>query len=123
MMSIWTPVLFGLTGLLLFSGCSGRPSFPTVGQLAEAGQLPPDADRNQLSDGRIIMLTQCHGCHRIYRPAEYKPEQWPSISRRMGKLTKFSREETDCLRAYSVLTSRWLRTPIPPEPPVPSEQK
>ncbi len=103
----------GLTVIL--SGCGDvdlRWALPTADELAMADSGPGQRrtpDTASLWRGRIVAVTECVGCHRMYRPGEYTPGQWGALARRMGKRASLSRQQIADLEAYLAEASRYVR--------------
>ncbi len=90
-----------------FSGCAaGKASIPTADELSSAGVLPKGADREALQRGRAILVTECATCHRLFLPAEYSPEQWGPIVKRMAARASLSGDQAADLELYITVTSR-----------------
>jgi hypothetical protein len=84
-----------------FSGCAaGTSSIPTADELFAAGALAKGADREALERGRAILVTECGVCHRLFLPAEYSPERWRGIVRRMAARASLSGEQAADLLLY-----------------------
>jgi mono/diheme cytochrome c family protein len=96
--------VYGAVGL---SGCAaGRASIPTAEELYSAGALPKGADREALQRGRAILVTECATCHRLFLPAEYTPEQWGGIVKRMAARASLSGDQAADLELYLKAASR-----------------
>lgn len=88
------------------SGCAaGKASIPTADDLSTAGVLPKGADREALGRGRAILVTECATCHRLFLPAEYTPEQWGGIVRRMAARASLSGDQAADLELYLTVSS------------------
>ncbi len=83
------------------AGCAaGKASLPTAEEISAAGTLPPRADRDALKRGRAVLVTECATCHRLFLPAEYPPERWRGIVKRMAARASLSEEQTADLLLY-----------------------
>ena len=90
---------------LLLVGCA--VVFPTGRQLIEVGLVEKDTSEETLDQGRMLNFVECQDCHRLYRPAEFSPEDWDDIVDRMARESSLDEEETEAVRAYLVNASRW----------------
>jgi mono/diheme cytochrome c family protein len=94
----------GAAGL---SGCAaGKASIPTADDLSAVGVLPKGADPEALQRGRAILVTECGVCHRLFLPAEYSPEQWGGIVKRMAARASLSGDQAADLLLYLSSASR-----------------
>ena len=89
------------------SGCAaGKASIPTADALGAAGGFPEGTDTAALRRGRDILVTECATCHRLFLPAEYSPEQWGGIVKRMATRASLSGEQATDLELYLKAASR-----------------
>lgn len=90
-----------------FSGCAaGKASIPTADELGAAGALPGGADPDALRRGRVVLVTECAACHRLFWPNEYSPEQWRPIVKRMAGRASLSGGQAADLLLYLSTASR-----------------
>jgi mono/diheme cytochrome c family protein len=89
------------------SGCAtGKASLPTANALGAAGALPRGTDIDALRRGRAILVTECANCHRLFLPAEYSPEQWGGIVKRMANRASLGEDQAADLYLYLSTASR-----------------
>jgi mono/diheme cytochrome c family protein len=89
------------------SGCAtGKASIPTADALGAAGALPGGTDLDALRRGRAILVTECAACHRLFLPAEYSPEQWGGIVKRMANRASLGEDQAADLLLYLSAASR-----------------
>ena len=89
------------------AGCAaGKASLPTAEEVSAAGTLPRGADMDALRRGRNVLVTECTGCHRLFLPGEYSPEQWRTIVRRMAVRASLSEDQAADLVRYLSASSR-----------------
>jgi mono/diheme cytochrome c family protein len=89
------------------SGCAtGKASLPTADALGAAGALPRGTDMDALQRGRAILVTECANCHRLFLPAEYSPEQWGGIVKRMANRASLGEDQAADLELYLAVSSR-----------------
>jgi len=89
------------------SGCAtGKASLPTADALGAAGALPRGTDMDALQRGRAILVTECANCHRLFLPAEYSPEQWRGIVKRMANRASLGEDQAADLELYLAVSSR-----------------
>ena len=89
------------------AGCAGgRSSVPTVDELFAAGALPRRMDVDAIRRGRVIFVTECGACHRLYLPGEYSPEEWRPIAKRMAERSSLGTGQAADLEAYLTAASR-----------------
>jgi len=89
------------------SGCAtGKASLPTADALGAAGALPGGTDMDALRRGRAILVTECANCHRLFLPAEYSPEQWGGIVKRMANRASLGDDQAADLELYLAVSSR-----------------
>ena len=94
-------------GVIGLSGCAaGKASIPTADALGAAGGLSGETDVAALRRGRAIFVTECATCHRLFLPAEYSPEQWGGIVKRMSARASLSGEQAADLERYLRAASR-----------------
>jgi len=85
---------------------AGSEAFPPVEGLVARGSELGASEQALLERGRVLAITECHACHRLYRPREYAPPEWRAIARRMGARSGLDRQQVRELEAYLVLASR-----------------
>lgn len=89
------------------AGCAaGKASLPTAEELSASGTLPRGADMDALRRGRNVLVTECTGCHRLFLPGEYSPEQWRAIVKRMAVRASLSDDQAADLVRY-LSASSW----------------
>ena len=89
------------------SGCAtGKASLPTANALGAAGALPRGTDIDALRRGRAILVTECANCHRLFLPAEYSPEQWGGIVKRMANRASLGEDQAADLYLYLFTASQ-----------------
>ena len=89
------------------SGCAaGKASIPTADALGAAGGLSGGTDTAALRRGRAILVTECATCHRLFLPAEYSPEQWRGIVKRMANRASLGEDQAADLLLYLSAASR-----------------
>lgn len=89
------------------SGCAaGKASIPTAEELLAAGALSKEADPAALRRGRAVFVTECAACHRLFLPAEYSPEQWRGIVKRMASRASLGEDQAADLLLYLSAASR-----------------
>ncbi len=89
------------------SGCAaGKASIPTADALGAAGGLSGGTDAAALRRGRAVFVTECAACHRLFLPAEYSPEQWRGIVKRMSARASLSGDQAADLYLYLSTASR-----------------
>ncbi|MBI5420579.1 MAG: hypothetical protein HZA60_10855 [Deltaproteobacteria bacterium] len=88
-------------------GCAGpRTSVPTAEELSAAGALSRAMDVDAMRRGRAIFVTECAACHRLYLPAEYPPEEWRGIVKRMAVRASLGGDQAADLLLYLSAASR-----------------
>lgn len=88
------------------AGCAGgKASVPTAEQLSAAGALPRGSDVDAVRRGRVVFVTECGACHRLYLPAEYAPQKWRTIATRMGIRASLGEEQIADLVEYLTAAS------------------
>jgi mono/diheme cytochrome c family protein len=111
--SLWRVVITGALiafagGAVGLSGCAaGKASIPTAETLGAAGGTSGGTDTAALRRGRAILVTECATCHRLFLPAEYSPEQWGGIVKRMSPRASLSGEQAADLERYLKAASRF----------------
>ncbi len=89
------------------SGCAaGKASIPTAEELLAAGAPSKGADPAALRRGRAVFVTECAACHRLFLPAEYSPEQWRGIVKRMAGRASLGGDQAADLLLYLSSASR-----------------
>lgn len=98
-------------GAVGLSGCAagGKASIPTAETLGAAGGTSGGTDTAALRRGRAILVTECTTCHRLFLPAEYSPEQWGGIVKRMSPRASLTGEQAADLERYLKAASRFGR--------------
>ncbi|HEY7587033.1 MAG TPA: hypothetical protein VH866_11050 [Candidatus Deferrimicrobiaceae bacterium] len=89
------------------SACAaGKASIPTADEMRASGAIPAGTDLDALRRGRAIMVTECATCHRLFLPAEYPPEQWRGIVKRMAARASLGGDQAADLELYLSVASR-----------------
>jgi len=81
-------------------------SLPTPEQLDTLGRVPEGLDKDSLSRGRALAMTECAGCHRFYFPKEYSPEEWDRIILKHSKRLSFDKKQMKKINLYFQTASR-----------------
>lgn len=92
-----------LLALLALIGCASIKRMPAAD---EVETRPEGPDRETLRRGRALAVTECAGCHRIYWPEEFSPNQWSDIAQNMGRRASLTTSQTEDLRAYLMAAAR-----------------
>ena len=89
------------------AGCAGgMASLPAAEQLHAAGAAEVGMDVGALRRGRIVLVTECAACHRLFLPEEYPPEQWRGIVGRMASRASLDAGQAADLELYLTAASR-----------------
>jgi hypothetical protein len=96
--SIGSILLFVGTGSLLFCSSQGASATEMTGNSIEAEAA--------VRRGRTLSITECSGCHRVYRPNEYSRDEWSSIVRKMGARASLNESQMRDLEAYYVAAAK-----------------
>ncbi|MGE5189343.1 MAG: hypothetical protein ACM3NF_04745 [Gemmatimonadota bacterium] len=97
---------FALALFAGIAGCAvGRTSVPTAEDLSVAGVLPGKTDIEAVRKGRVIFVTECGACHKLYPPGEYSPQEWTPIVTRMADRASLEAEQALDLEAYLTAAS------------------
>lgn len=88
------------------SGCAGpRASVPTAAELSAEGAILKGMDIDAIRRGRVIFVTECGACHRLYLPEEYSPGEWRPIAKRMAERASLGTDQAVDLEAYLAAAS------------------
>ncbi|MEM7261613.1 MAG: hypothetical protein AAF488_06450 [Planctomycetota bacterium] len=90
---------------LLVAACSSaRYSLPTTEELRQTGRFS-EPELESLEEGRIIGVTECADCHRMYWPAEKPSEEWPGIMHAMADRSGLEDADVEHLSFYFSMVS------------------
>ena len=81
-------------------------SLPTPEQLVKCGQVSGGVDKDSLTRGRALAVTECAGCHRFYFAREYSPNEWNRIIRKKAKRLSLGKEQIADINLYFQTASR-----------------
>ena len=84
---------------------SGMNTMPPASVLVTAGYAD-NSESETLERGRILAVTECTECHRIYWPAEFAPLDWPDILDDMGGRASLESDGVDAIGKYYVAAAR-----------------
>ena len=87
---------------LLVAGCA--MSTRTMPPATELGGDPGSLE--SLERGRMLIVTECSECHRIYWPQEYSSRIWPEVLDDMGKRASLNEGQTHDIVEYYVAAAR-----------------
>jgi hypothetical protein len=90
----------------IFACAAGKASIPTAEEMRASGAIPAGTDLDALRRGRAIMVTECSACHKLFLPAEYSPEQWRGIVKRMAARASLGGDQAADLELYLSVASR-----------------
>ncbi len=97
---------FALAFLAGIAGCAvGRTSVPTAEDLSVAGVLSGKTNVEAVRRGRVIFVTECGACHKLYLPGEYSPQEWRPIVKRMADRASLGTEQALDLDMYLTAAS------------------
>jgi hypothetical protein len=96
-----------LACIVVIGACamSGMNTMPPASVLITAGYAENSESEN-LERGRILAVTECTECHRIYWPAEFMPLDWSDILDDMGGRASLEADGVDAIRKYYVTAAR-----------------
>lgn len=92
-------LLFGATLI----GCTAMRRLPVADAVVPYGE---NESKDVLELGRVLMVTECTGCHRPYWPSEFSPRQWSDIAQNMANRASFTTPQTDAFRSYVMAAAR-----------------
>jgi hypothetical protein len=81
-------------------------SFPTPEKLVKSDDISEGIDKESLTRGRALAVTECAGCHRFYFPREYSPSEWNRIIRKKAKRLSLGKEQIADINLYFQTASR-----------------
>lgn len=87
------------SALLAVACSSARYALPTADELRRTGRFS-DPEIESLEEGRIIAVTECADCHRMYWPAEKGAEDWPGIMHAMAGRAALEESDVEHLSFY-----------------------
>ena len=91
----------------ILGACTARSLYlPTTDRLRSEGAVDGGANVESLRRGRVVALTRCAECHRVFGADEVLPERWPSVVRDMGRRASLTRSEMVDLGRYFGVASR-----------------
>ncbi len=96
-----------LVFIVAIAGCAamGMNTMPPASELVASGYAD-SSETESLEQGRILIVTECTECHRIYWPSEFAPTVWPEILGDMGKRASLEPDGADAILRYYVAASR-----------------
>jgi len=95
-----------LSSAILLACKTYTGSLPTPEQLDTLGRVPEGLDKDSLSRGRALAMTECAGCHRFHFPKEYSPEEWNRIILKHSKRLSFYKKQIEDINLYFQTASR-----------------
>ena len=99
-------IFMGVLMCSIFLACGTYTvSLPTPEQLAASGDIPKGLDTDALKRGRALAMTECVGCHRLFYPGEYSPEEWKRIIQKKVKRLPFGKEQIEDISFYYTTAS------------------
>jgi hypothetical protein len=104
--------------LLALAGAGCTTVFPSAEQLEEAQLVGTGLDLDTLRRGRVLMVTTCQDCHRLFPPQKHLPAEWGPISERMGSISGLDSTESAAVGAYLEHAARWNQK-VPSDRPRP----
>jgi len=91
---------------ILFACKTSTGSFPTSEKWVKSDQVSEGIDKESLSRGRALAVTECAGCHPFYYPREYSPNEWNRIIRKKAKRLSLGKEQVADINLYFQTASR-----------------
>jgi mono/diheme cytochrome c family protein len=83
-----------IAGFAAVFSCTSALYFPS-----ESG-LNGEATLSELKEGRKLYIRNCGGCHTLYLPGAYKPEEWQYWMRQMESRVKLDSTEKELILKY-----------------------
>ena len=100
-------IFIGVLSCAILLACKNyTASLPTPEHLVKYGQVSEGVDKDSLTRGRSLAVTECAGCHRFYFPREYSPEEWNRIIRKKAKRLSLGKEQIEDINLYFQTASR-----------------
>jgi len=89
-----------VTFVFLTVGCATGLVQPTEMDLKWAAKRWEDISMEELLQGRNLYIKRCAGCHHLYLPDKYPPEQWPEIVSGMEERARINSHEKKLIIKY-----------------------
>lgn len=93
---------------ILFACKTSTGSFPTSERPVKSDHVSEEIDKESLTRGRALAVTECAGCHRFYSPREHSPEEWDRIIRRKAKRLSLGKKQIADINLYFQTESRGI---------------
>ena len=77
-----------------------------TGKTGQSDDISEGIDKEALTRGRALAVTECAGCHRLYFPREYSPDEWNRIIRKKAKRLSLGKEQIADINLYFQTASR-----------------
>lgn len=84
------------------AGCAGQIPEPELADAERVSGRWPETSVAGLVEGRRLYIDRCSGCHTLYRPAAYRPEQWAAMVEEMTERARLDRGQVDAIVRYLV---------------------
>ncbi len=96
------------TAALLAStlACSAALRHPTEQDAHAAGAQWPHTAVVDLERGRTVYVRRCSGCHTLYLPSAYAPEDWPALVEAMSGKARLTPEQQADVTRFVVTLAR-----------------
>ncbi len=91
--------------IVFAAGCAATLPNPTSEDIESFRTIDPSITIETVRNARDVYVVKCSGCHSLYLPSSYRPEQWPKILEDMGMKAKTSTEENEKILFYVCLYS------------------
>ncbi len=90
---------------LLIAGCASTLPLPTTEDIELFRGSEPGVTLESLKNARTVYTAKCSGCHGLFLPENYRPDEWPKIISGMSDKAKLSPHEFEKIRLYLTLYS------------------
>ncbi len=98
-----------LVALAAALACSAALRHPTDQDARAAAAQWPGTSAADLERGRRLYVRRCSGCHTLYLPAAYPPEDWPALVEAMSDKARLDPAERTDVTRFVVTLARERR--------------
>lgn len=95
-----------LLALAASVACSAALRHPSPQDARAAAGQWPGTSLADLQRGRAVYVRRCSGCHSLYLPSAYAPEDWPALVGSMSERARLTPQQRADLTRFVVTLSR-----------------
>ncbi len=98
--------VLAVLGAIALSGCAASLRHPTPQDERSASERWPGTSVRDLERARTLYVRRCSGCHTLFLPKAYPPDEWPTWVDAMSERSRLTPQEAEEVTRLLVTLAR-----------------